>query len=661
MSHGSENRIKPRNGHTLQVGVIARISGCADQNEMSLEDQIDHHKVFIAEMYDGPVEYFIVATVGKGESLTREELEMIEAELRKRKLDILIMEDLGRLVRGTEAVRLLGIGVDHGTRVIAPGDNVDTANDAWEAAAIKASADHVAHNAHTSRRIKTRNMNRFLKFGGCPGRPIAGYIVPDDAKTYGEWIKDPRYDRDSNPEADLWIYDGLKMLKETLNCTAVADMFNARGIPVGPYCRKDQWDGVMVWNFYNNPLLKGFAQRGKMHSAKHFETGHRKSVKNPKGPLFFACPQLAYFAPIEIDPVLQAVREKNARYKRGDKNGVDARHGVPRRRTKFPGQHADCWYCGHSSVWGGNGVSANLMCDNSRHWHCWNSFGFNGQLAARRVMEAITTTLYKLPELDEQFRELVERAAKHNPTEIARRWEQLSQAEAAWEKEKINVTNSMRKHGEEMFAAEMDSLKAEKRRIAEERNALQQLGERELKHPDSLSVLREMLEKEFVGATWDSAEFSNKLRKLCPEFHVYLVRLCDGGHPLPRARIRLAFAGMLDDAVHVPGLSDMLSCVMTIDLFEPVQRERIREEAVKLAATGLHPRQIAPLIAEQPTFTAVQNALDLHNKMLELGLSSPYILLQQPPEDYAKLRRHKNAKYEFRPRNGYEPPALPDC
>lgn len=166
MGSESDVKIKPRDGHTLQVGVIARISGCADQKEISLEDQTDLHKLFIAEIYDGPVEYFIVATVGKGESLTREELEMIEAELRKRKLDILVMEDLGRLVRGTEAVRLLGIAADHGTRVIAPGDNVDTAVDGWEASAIKASADHVAHNEHTSRRIKSRNMNRFLKFVG---------------------------------------------------------------------------------------------------------------------------------------------------------------------------------------------------------------------------------------------------------------------------------------------------------------------------------------------------------------------------------------------------------------------------------------------------------------------------------------------------------------
>jgi site-specific DNA recombinase len=189
-------------------------------------------------------------------------------------------------------------------------------------------------------------MNSFIKKGGSPGRPIAGYVPPPGAKTYGEWVKDPRYDLQSNPTADPWIYDGLKMLKETLNCIAVADMFNARGIPLGPYCRKDQWNGVMVWNFYNNPLLKGLAQRGKMHSAKHFETGHRKSVKNPKGPNYFACPHLAYFDSVELNSTWALVREKNAHFKRRDDDGKDPRKHVPRSRTKFPGQHCTCWSAG---------------------------------------------------------------------------------------------------------------------------------------------------------------------------------------------------------------------------------------------------------------------------------------------------------------------------
>jgi hypothetical protein len=61
----------PRNGHELVSGIVARISGCASQKELSLDDQVDHGKEEVAELYRGPVEYRVIATKGKGERLDR--------------------------------------------------------------------------------------------------------------------------------------------------------------------------------------------------------------------------------------------------------------------------------------------------------------------------------------------------------------------------------------------------------------------------------------------------------------------------------------------------------------------------------------------------------------------------------------------------------------
>lgn len=153
LSHHDRPRT-PRNGHTLVVGIVARISGCQNQKELSLEDQIDHGKQVVAEYYQGPADYRVIATKGKGERLDRPELAELEALLRTRELDLLVVEDIGRLVRGAEAVRLCGIAVDHGVRVLAPNDCVDTAEDSWEEDEISACRDHVGHNAHTSKRLK---------------------------------------------------------------------------------------------------------------------------------------------------------------------------------------------------------------------------------------------------------------------------------------------------------------------------------------------------------------------------------------------------------------------------------------------------------------------------------------------------------------------------
>lgn len=79
MSRVSECNLSPRNGHTLMAGLGARISGCAKQREMSLEDQTDHNREVVTDLFDGSVEYLIIATKGKGESLDRPELAQIEA------------------------------------------------------------------------------------------------------------------------------------------------------------------------------------------------------------------------------------------------------------------------------------------------------------------------------------------------------------------------------------------------------------------------------------------------------------------------------------------------------------------------------------------------------------------------------------------------------
>ncbi len=117
MSRRSDQQLTPRNGHTLMVCTVARISGCQNQKEMSLEDQIDNASEEVAELYEGSVDFHTIETKAKGESLDRPELQQIEAAYKSGKYDLFVFDDLSRLIRGGEAARLLGIGVDHGTRL----------------------------------------------------------------------------------------------------------------------------------------------------------------------------------------------------------------------------------------------------------------------------------------------------------------------------------------------------------------------------------------------------------------------------------------------------------------------------------------------------------------------------------------------------------------
>jgi site-specific DNA recombinase len=642
--------LSPRNGHTLTVGVVCRISGCQNQKELSLEDQEDNAREIIRETYQGPVEFRIISTKGKGERLDRPELDQIEKAMESGEFDVFVFDDLSRLIRGGEAARLLGVAFDNGTRCICIEDGIDTNDSTWEEDALNACSENVAHNERTSKRIKQKSMNRFKKFGATARRSIYGYIVPDGAKSYNEWRKDP--------DAEHFILEGARILREMLNAEATAEYFRRNNVPVGPYSRKHEWTGRNVLQFFRNPILKGRPQRGRMTTVKHHGTGQRRSVRNPSGPTYYDADHLAYFAPDEYDALIATLAERNQHFRRKVVNGVDPRANVPRKRTRFPGQWSRCWYCGHPHTWGANGITEHLICRAAREWRCWDSVGFNGEFATKQLVTAITAELYRHDAFDEQLRELVDAAQHEDPASIAQRMQQLKEDEESLDREKTNFKNAIAKFGaDDMFEERLRKIRTDEFELGRKRQELLRSAHRKLIIPKSVTELRYVFEEEFRKFAIDSPEFGMLMRQLVPDFYVYLVRLCDGGHLLPRAKVRLTLDGITPDARHVPVISDLLTRELTLDLFLPPQRERIREEAVRLASEFTH-REIAQRISEKPTATAVQNALALDQLMKARGLDTPYELVLTPPDDYPKQRRHKNSKYKFTPIEGYTPPPL---
>ena len=122
----------------------------------------------------------------------------------------------------------------------------------------------------------------------------------------------------------------------------------------------------------------------------------------------------------------------------------------------------------------------------------------------------------------------------------------------------------------------------------------------------------------------------------------------------------LNLAGTFPDINLIPELHALVTSQVTIDLWDaPPQREQIRLEAVRLAASGdLSYRQIGDRVTPRSTGTAVGKALNLHKQMLAAGLADPWIFVHEPPDDYTKLRRHKNPNYRFEPIEGYQRPEL---
>jgi hypothetical protein len=636
---GRRDEIVPRGGRTLVVGIVARISGCQNQKELSLDDQVDHAKEVVAELYDGPVEYVIISTTGKGERLDRPELAEVEDLLRSQRLDLLVVEDLGRLVRGGTAGWLCGIAADHGVRVLSVNDGIDTADDTWEEDVLEACAEHVGHNAHTSRRLKHKLMNRFKKHGGATPREVFGYVKPPGAKTYDEWRKE---------DAATPIYkEWFRMLREHQNAEAVADWLNARGVPVGRYARGTRWTGKMVRRITRNPILKGIPERGNKVTVKRHETGRRVSVKNPDGPETYACPHLAHLDPGEFDEVNAIVKAANRGYGRKPVGGADPRQGVARKRTAWPGQHARCGICGRLYYWGGHGQKSHMMCSGTREYRCWNGVSFDGGMAAEAIAGRILAAVERLPGFDPALVERVRAEAGAEQDTRAEDLRRLDREEAdkrqAAGRVLATIEGSPAGAGSGLLADRLAALEARLAAIPREREAIRKRPAVVRELPD-VGVLKARARKAFGRLAAGDPEFGRQMRVLLPEVLVFPFRAVDGGRVVARARVVLDLASLLEGTA-APAVGRVLRQVLWVDLFDPPRRVKLREQIVALRAAGRTERQAAEALGvQQPT---VQRAMALTRLMAARGLADPYEPLAGPPDGDHKMRRHRHPRYHF--------------
>ena len=148
--------------------------------------------------------------------------------------------------------------------------------------------------------------------------------------------------------------------------------------------------------------------------------------------------------------------------------------------------------------------------------------------------------------------------------------------------------------------------------------------------PEELhTTLPEMLKK----LSDHSRETSELLRKIFPAIHIRPIQVIDTTQIWPRAFVTfnpgalLPFESEASEHEH-----------FTIDIFTPSTQFQFREEAVALL------QRFPDLIYEQlgrmlgTSSTTIMRAMKLHKKMLELGLSEPYRVLDEEPVNAALAR-----------------------
>ena len=119
----SDDQLKPRNGHTLVTGIVARISGCAKQKEASLEDQVDHGKEEVVELIEGR-SILLIETKARART-GPPRVGRDRGDARTRELDLLVQEDVGRLIAARKPSGCGG-SPSIAASVAWPNDDIDT-------------------------------------------------------------------------------------------------------------------------------------------------------------------------------------------------------------------------------------------------------------------------------------------------------------------------------------------------------------------------------------------------------------------------------------------------------------------------------------------------------------------------------------------------------
>jgi len=618
---------------------------------MSLADQEAMHRRWLSEHTALPLDVQVVAGSGSGEWLDRNEyLRLIEL-VESGQFDLVLTEDLGRIVRRIHAHLFCETCVDFHTRLIALNDHVDTCEPGWQDRSIFSAWHHERSNRDTSDRIKRSHRNRFEQ-GRCLSLPIFGYRKKPGGKTDDDLEKIP----EAIPIYEEWF----RRLDENQSYSEIADWLNETGVAPGPYSRNAKWDCPMVARTSHNWLLKGLRFRNKRKTRRINNPGRYKSEKaDAKDLLLRHVPHLAFFDEAYYDRVIVKVDARNAKFRRNGKGMPDPCQDRPKKRTRFPGQAVYCGICGRLYVFGGHGQQDHLMCEGAREYRCWNGITFDGPFAAQKIADVALSETRQLNDFDPVFLNKVNEQSRLLDGSRNTRLQEINRELTTVHREIENVMKFIcGGDAGEWVRAELRRLEDREKLLLRQKDEIERVPIHAIVIPSAAEIM-EVTENAFQDLALDSFEFAKRMREMTGKIYVYPFRLCEGAPFVLRAKLKLHLAALLPDKRVREALEKPLQRVLKIDLFTMPQRVALRERILagrqECDPSGRKKTEREVARSLGITVTAAQRASALDRLMTEQGLTDPYILLLEPPMDYPKFRRHLHPRYRFEPLPGHVP------
>ena len=415
------------------------------------------------------------------------------------------------------------------------------------------------------------------------------------------------------PEAKAIYKNWFRRLNKGALYSEIADWLNASGIPVGKNCRTGKWNCAMVGRVTHNWLLKGVRFRNKRHSKRHNASGKYITEKaDPCELLVREVPHLAFFKAPYYDRVVAKADARNAKYRRTNCGGPDPCQYRPKKRVRFPGQTMYCGICGRGFVFGGNGLKDHLICADADEYECWNGFSVNGPLAAQIILDAVHNEAEVLPDFEPAFLELVNDEVRQRDGQRNAKLREVLQKVSANDRELANLMKFIRAGDDsQSVRADLKQLEQQKLILADEQLQLDREPRNEIVIP-SASELKQMIQEAFKNLPVDDFEFAKRLRAVTGNILVWPFQCINGTGIVPRAKFTLQLTNLIADAQLRDALQKPLERVIAVDLFEPPEPVKWREEVV-LRRKSATQRTVASALGI--TVTAAQQAAGLDRLM----------------------------------------------
>ena len=254
-------------------------------------------------------------------------------------------------------------------------------------------------------------------------------------------------------------------------------------------------------------------------------------------------------------------------------------------------------------------MTDHMMCGGAYDYQCWNGVSADGPLAASKLIAAVLKAITEVAGCDEVLRDEVRAEVQRIHREQSGRRGELESRRKRLQKQRENVRMAIRDGAwSQSVSEDLQAIETEIDEIQSELAGFDRLPQQLISVP-SLAEIRDNAVKAIGGLSLASPEFGRLMHRLILRIKVYPYRLCDGGHPVLRAKFTLDLVGLIPELQGVAVDTKILQREMIVDLFDPPQRAAYREQVMALKAQGLKQRDIASQLGiTQP---AVQAAIRL--------------------------------------------------